>query len=322
VEDDAPVVTVAIPDLRLDDLVAFLTIARSASMSAAARELRVTPSKLSKVVARLERQFGRSLLSRTAQGVRLNQEGHAFATEVHTIVTRLHTLQRSPLPEAPPMGVGAPSYLLAAALPAFADLVTTSRFRGVELPPSLLRSAFGERLFDIAILPGGCPKLPPSWAESAVGDITKGLFARRDIAARLGRGPVDPERLLAHRFVTPSYYANGGFVAVSDECPIPLERRRTGNEVASFALALDVAVATGELVFGPRLAARGHLQRGDLVEIPVAGWDIRESLHLCCETNRVSKRLRDAMASTLATLLDESATPMDALAESGQHAVS
>ena len=48
VEDDAPVATLAIPDLRLDDLVAFLTIARSASMSAAARELRVTPSKLAR----------------------------------------------------------------------------------------------------------------------------------------------------------------------------------------------------------------------------------------------------------------------------------
>jgi DNA-binding transcriptional LysR family regulator len=290
-------------DVRLEDLTAFLAVARSHSMSAAARELRVTTSKLSKVVTRLERQFGRPLFARTAQGVRLTEEGQVFAGEVHSIVSRVTALKRARPADLPLLGVGAPSYLLSTALPAIASLGGAVRFRGVELPPSLIRSAFGERFFDLALLPGECPRLPPTWEAVAVGSLKKRLYARPDVVASLGPPPVSPEELLGQRFVLPSYWVNGGFVAVDDDCPLPLERRRPGQEVATFRLALDVAATTGELAFGPELAARHHVRSGHLAEVVVEGWDVQESLYLCVETGRVSRRLRDGLVEALARLV-------------------
>ena len=57
------------PELRLADLLTLLAVQRTGSISGAAREMRVTPSQVSKAMARLERHFGVRLLSRGARGV-------------------------------------------------------------------------------------------------------------------------------------------------------------------------------------------------------------------------------------------------------------
>src|ERR1700740_3552065 len=58
-----------LPELRIADLITLLAVQRTASITGAARELRVTPSQVSKAVGRLERHFGVRLLVRGARGV-------------------------------------------------------------------------------------------------------------------------------------------------------------------------------------------------------------------------------------------------------------
>jgi DNA-binding transcriptional LysR family regulator len=62
----------------LESIAVFVTVAKSASFSEAARELGFSPSAVSKRIARLEAQLGVSLLSRTTRKVQLTEAGEEY----------------------------------------------------------------------------------------------------------------------------------------------------------------------------------------------------------------------------------------------------
>ncbi len=70
----------------LDDLAVFLTVAESGSMAAAARELAVDPSTVSRRVGRLEEELGISLFQRTGQGMELSEAGRRLVRRVRPAV--------------------------------------------------------------------------------------------------------------------------------------------------------------------------------------------------------------------------------------------
>jgi DNA-binding transcriptional LysR family regulator len=127
-------------DLRLGDLTTFLAVRRCASITAAARELNVTPSQVSKAIARLEAQLGLELLSRTSRGVSLSEAGRRVAPQIETAVTRLRMLGRSDDHPQPELTVAAPSYLAWAFIPIIASSIPQLRVRSMELPPALMRA--------------------------------------------------------------------------------------------------------------------------------------------------------------------------------------
>lgn len=59
-------------------VVPFVTTAELQSFRAAARQLGLTPSAVSKAITRLETKLGVRLLNRTSRAVSLTDEGHAF----------------------------------------------------------------------------------------------------------------------------------------------------------------------------------------------------------------------------------------------------
>jgi DNA-binding transcriptional LysR family regulator len=62
----------------LNQILAFTTVARTGSFSAAARELGIPKSTLSRKVAELERRLGARLLQRTTRKLSLTDSGHAY----------------------------------------------------------------------------------------------------------------------------------------------------------------------------------------------------------------------------------------------------
>jgi DNA-binding transcriptional LysR family regulator len=62
----------------LESIAIFVTVAKSTSFSEAARELGLSPSAVSKRIARLEAQLGVSLLSRTTRKVQLTEAGEEY----------------------------------------------------------------------------------------------------------------------------------------------------------------------------------------------------------------------------------------------------
>jgi len=289
------------PDLRIADLQTFLAVRRSGSITGAARTLRVTPSQVSKAVTRLEDQLGARLLARGARGVSLSPAAARLAPQLEDIVRRVSTLHDSDASSE--LTIAAPSFLNVLLLPAIARAMPSVRVRGIEQPPALVRVYAAENIFDIALTLGAEP-FPDTWEISRIGDIRKALFATPAVAKRLGRAPVSVERLRELPFVVPIYSHNGQFVVADEGCPIA-GNRRIGHEVPTMALGLELAVATGHLVFGPTIVAKPYVDRHELVEVPVRGWDVREVLYVACNGERILARQRTAIVAALAGRLAE-----------------
>lgn len=284
-------------ELRVGDMLTFLAVVRSSSLTAAARERKVTPSQVSKAITRLESHFGRRLLDRGSRGVILSDAGRRIAPALEEVVVHLEQA-RATDPDTYELSLGAPSYLQSSLLPVLAAAAPNTRIRGFELPPSLLRATAQDEGYDVLLLPGDQTHLPTSWATEVVGELRKVLFATPQLAAKLGKA-VTPASLAEVAFVTPVYRQNGRVVPVDDDCPLPRAMRRVGHQVQTIGVALEIAAATHQLVFGPILAAQRQLKAGALVEVTVQGWDVREPLAFSCHVDRVSAKQRSALTSAL-----------------------
>src|SRR5580704_7120773 len=140
-------------ELRLADLLTLLAVHRTGSISGAARELRVTPSQVSKAMARLERHFGVRLLSRGARGVVPTPAGRQMLPRIAHAVQELQATAVVREDQAPSqeLTVAGPSYLVANVLPAITELLPRTRVRSLELAPAVLRSRLAENVFDVVL---------------------------------------------------------------------------------------------------------------------------------------------------------------------------
>jgi DNA-binding transcriptional LysR family regulator len=287
-------------DLRLADVMTFLTVLRAGSITGAARELKVTPSQVSKAIARLENQFQATLLSRGARGVGISEDGVRIASELSEVVARLAKIGAHDK-ELPQVTIAAASFMVSRFVPAIATALPGFRFRAVDMAPALVRSHASEGFFDL-VLTLGPARLPSLWSETRVGEVRKALFASPVVAARLSAdGPVTEQKLRSVPFISPLYSVDRSFVPVDDDCPLPRAQRLLGHEVQTIAVALDLAVGTEQVVFGPAMCADEHVRKGLLVEIPVTGWDVREVLYVSCNVDRVLAHAQKAIIEAVRT---------------------
>jgi DNA-binding transcriptional LysR family regulator len=286
-----------------------LAVQRTGSISGAARELRVTPSQVSKAMVRLERHFGMRLLSRGARGVAPTAAGRQVLPRIANAVEELRATSsvrehQSPTQE---LTLAGPSYLVSQVLPEVAALLPRARIRGIELAPAYLRAYVAENIFDVALAPGGIQSRPAAWTSDRTHSLRLVLFARPAFAARLGPMPMTVDRVRALPFIGPTRTGGDRFVAVSDDCPLSPEERWIAHESQSIGAALEFASRTDNLAFGPRLAGRRMLDAGWLVEIPVIGWDVREPVYVVCNGDRVLSRVQVAVIQAVHEVLESAA---------------
>ena len=305
--DEAPIPTGALPfrtiprdlgDVRIEDLRTILLVERSGSLAGAARQLGGSTSGVSKTIARLEKRLGHPLLTRSSRGVELTEAGHRLVPEISALLEKFGRLVNPESEQGIDLTLAAQPYLLAMFQPAIAASHEGLRVRGIALSPALTRARLSAGTFDAALLTDAAGDLPASWALESIGRMRKGLFTTPGTAARLGGSTVTERALAGETFVTPSYA--DAFGASSDDCPLPLVERRIGHQTDAMSVALDVAARTGQLVFGPALSAREHIACGALVELHVAGWDVRPELYLLVHVDRVRATVRRAIAQELA----------------------
>jgi DNA-binding transcriptional LysR family regulator len=294
-------------DLRLSDVLTFLAVQRCGSITGAARDQRVTPSQVSKSVSRLESILRVSLLTRSARGVSVSQEGLRFVPHLQEIVARVEHLERlggEPVDFHRSVTIAAPSYLSLYYLPRLAAARAGLRIRCLDLHPALIRVHASDNIFDAALTVGAEP-LPRAWVNVRAGEVVKRLFASPRLAGRLGPMPLTEERLRDVPFISPIYAVNGQFVSVDDDCPLRHGDRTLGHEVTTIGLALELAVWSEHVVFGPQIAARRFLEAGTLVEVPVAGWDVRHELYVACNADRLLAPDQQAIIDVVRRGLDE-----------------
>ena len=297
-----------------------LAVQRTGSISGAARELRVTPSQVSKAMVRLERHFGVRLLSRGARGVAPTAAGRQVLPRIANAVEELRATSsvRENQSATMDLTLAAPSYLISQVLPEVVALIPRVRIRGVELAPPYLRSNVAENIFDIALAPGGIQNRPAAWTSDRATSLRFVLIARPSFAARVGPLPLTVERVRALPFVGPTRSGSDRFVAVSDECPLSPEERWIAHEAQTIGTALEFAARTDHLVFGPRLAARRFLETGALIEVPVVAWDVREPLYVVCNSDRVLSRVQAAVIQATQQVVDGGAAVSETVANGGR----
>jgi DNA-binding transcriptional LysR family regulator len=291
-------------EVRLADLGTFLTIVRAGSISGAARGLRVTPSQVSKAVARLEHQLRVKLLNRGARGVVISDVGHRILPQFEEVLARVRSLQSLGVESQPELTVVAASYLNALFLPRIVEALPELRVRSLDLPPGTASAYATEHSFDVA-LTTGAERWPASWAKLRIGFLRRALFASPAAARQLGPQPLSVEKLRQSTFLAPIYSHHGQLVPGDDGCPLHYGERRIGHQTQTLALALELAARTRQLVFAPALAARAWVGQGQLAEIRVEGWDVRTPLHLACDAEGVRSRVQKEIAAALREALVE-----------------
>jgi DNA-binding transcriptional LysR family regulator len=294
----------AVGELRLADLSTFVTVHRTESVTAAARELGVTPSQVSKAITRLEKIAGGALFTRGARGLTLSSLGQQMLPQFEQVVQALEALDRTDRPPEGELTLGAPSSILLPILPRVARALPRMRVRGVEFPPGLLRRYAADGVFDVAVLAGGTNGFPPRWASVHVGELRKSLFASPAVARRIGPRPTAAQ-VKRESFVGPLAYDGGKLVSSPDDCPLGLGERLVAVEVGTMDLALRVAAQSEHLVFGPVIAAHREIVEGSIVELRVPGWDVSEPIHIVCNAERVLARTQTAIADVVRATLAE-----------------
>jgi len=249
------------------------------------------------------------LLARGANGVSPTPEARRILPRVASAMDELRAMSgtREEHEQDLELTLAGPSYLVASVLPRLAELLPRVRIRGLELAPSHLRAHVAENLFEVALAPGGMPGRPASWTTDSAGEIRAALLGRPALARTLGALPLTVDHVRTLSFVGAASAAG----ELGDDCPLLPEERQVAHEVQSIGSALEIVAATDLVVFGPLLAARRLLQTGAIVELPVAGWDVREPLHVVCNGDRVLSRVRGAVVRAVREVCTSPASEAD-----------
>jgi DNA-binding transcriptional LysR family regulator len=89
---------------RSGELEVFVRVVQAGSFSAAARDLRITPSAVSKLVARLEGRLGSRLFNRSTRQLSLTHEGRAYYERGAGLLADLDELERNVASQDAPRG--------------------------------------------------------------------------------------------------------------------------------------------------------------------------------------------------------------------------
>lgn len=266
---------------RAAEMTAFVVAVEHGGFSAAARELELTPSALSKLVTRLEDRLGSRLLHRTTRRLQLTPEGEAFYNRARRILAAIEEAEAEVTEAgATPRGT--------------LRLHSGSAFGMHQLAPAMPRflARYPDVKLDITI-----SDTPPSAMEEGI-----------DLAIRIG--PLDESSLVARRIcnlqrvicAAPAYLARCGTPKTPDDLQdhnclwitsLPALRRWPfdtdegirivnvgGNVVANTAeTVLQLAVAGVGITRLTDVIVGDAIARGELVPI-LSDWHHVESVPL------------------------------------------
>lgn len=251
---------------RTGEMATFLKVVCAGSLSAAARELSITPSAVSRTIARIELRLGVRLMVRTTRQLRLTAEGEAYALAARRILADLDETEAALADRARPRGKIRVSMASAhgrlVIVPLIGEFV--ARYPGIEVELELsdeVADVLGGRM-DVAIRFG--PLLDSPLTARRVGETGRTVIASPDYLARHGT-PQVPADLAKHncldfsfRRIEPGWpfrengrdymlSVKGNITANNGETLVQLATQGVGiTRVGNFHI--DEALAQGEVV--------------------------------------------------------------------------
>ncbi|MGF7146609.1 DNA-binding transcriptional LysR family regulator [Sphingomonas zeicaulis] len=177
----------------------FVRVVRTGSFSAAARELKLTPSGVSRAIARLEARLGIRLMIRTTRTISLTPEGETYHRAALRILRDIDETEQAIAEQASPRGrlrvSVAFTYGQLVIVPLLSDFL--ARYPEILVDISLSDTVIDltEGRADVAIRVG--PLADSGLLARRLGGSTRSIIASPDYLARHGT-PTRPEDLLGH----------------------------------------------------------------------------------------------------------------------------
>lgn len=256
---------------RLTGLIAFAKAAALGSYSAAARELAISPSAVSKSIARLEQQLGIPLFIRTTRSLRLTHEGEALYEKSIRLLHEAEEIQQAAIStRSGPSGIiriAAPYPIGVHVLgPALAQFRKQYPQLGIDLR---IRDQMADMIaegIDVAIRVGDVPDSRLISRRLAPHRIC--AFAAPAYLARKGT-PRHPQELAGHDCVNFRFQSSGQALrwsfAVEGEL---MEVAPNAGIVADVSdVVAAIVIAGGGIGVMPTYLAAPHVRRGELVPL-------------------------------------------------------
>lgn len=276
----------------IEEFHVFVAVAERGSFSAAARVLRLTPSTVSKLIARVERRFGVRAFDRTSKAATLTREGETYLEHIHRVLDAMadvdalaDTLSR--VPQGMLRVHTMPSFAhhqLAPLLPEFLAQYPDLRFE-FRLGPRYLTLTDD---MDIAIQFGSLSD--SSLVARKIASSRRILCASPAYIKRHG-APVAPDGIAAHRLLSYSIPGRETWAFVEDgkARQIRVESKVSADQ-ADFLL--ELARAGMGIARLPEFQVIGDFTTGRLVPV-LAEFCAREPIYAIARTRRnLSPRLR------------------------------
>lgn len=292
------------------ELEVFLLVARMRSIRAAARELNLLPSHVSKVISRLESKLGLKLIERSATGVGISRDGIATLAIARSVLNEGKPLFRdsqetiNQTADLPVLTIGSFSYvnqiLLPNSLRRMPDMLTKHRLRILDLPPSTFSNTASKSIFDF-VIHNRQDIWPKSWDITSLGQMSWGLFSRTKHP--VGETPVIDE-VLQYPFVIPTYWQGDEYHAGDDLFPIPWTKRIKGHEASTAFSALQLASQSNHLSYVPKIIAQSFVSHQAVQEVKVAELEIvQRDLYLMTRIDQVGNKEKRAFAKAVTQTL-------------------
>ena len=184
---------------RSGEMEVLVRVAQEGSLSAAARTLSMTPSAVSRIIARTEQRLGTRLLLRTTRAITFTAEGEAYLRGARRILADLAEVEDAIADQSVPKGRIRVSAALGHGRLAIVPLVAAFSAR---YPNIVVDLTLGDEVVDIlggqadvAVRFGPLPDSPLTARK--IGDTGQVVVASPDYLARHGT-PRAPEDLLQH----------------------------------------------------------------------------------------------------------------------------
>jgi DNA-binding transcriptional LysR family regulator len=281
----------------------FCSVIEAGGFAAAADQMGLSTSAVSRHVAQLEAHLNVRLLNRTTRRMSPTDEGFAYFERCTQLLAELDETEASVSGEARrPRGrlrLTAPITLSVLRLaPAFAAFSLAYPEITLDIVLSDNVADFTEEGLDLAIRVGRVGS--ENVVARHIGETALLIAAAPDYLARAGT-PLTPDELTRHACFTYAFSSTGNFWELEDADGEPLNIRIGGSIKANSGLFLaEMAVAGSGIVYGPCFILQPLIEQGKLVRL-LPDWRTRRlPIHVVYPTRRHQSAKVQAMTVFLA----------------------
>ena len=285
-------------DLRFSELRLMVELSQTHSLRELARRQSVHPSQLSKIIRKVEKKVGLTLIQRSSQGMVFTLEGMQFLKTARKILELSPSLRsgRSEVSTGTTFGIAGTSYIHQFLLPNCLDVIRKKNkdlnFRLIEVPTKDLMVMGMKGIFEMAI---HVKKLdwPKSWTSKKIGMARSALYGRSGHPLGV---KTTVQKVKDYKFITPLRWTKNGIQDGDDLCPLPLQERLHGDGTMTASAALGLMKITDQVSFLPEIVANQAVSDDEIMEIKVSEWgETYEPMFLSVHSDLVSQKMLEQL---------------------------